>query len=259
MVNEDTESGAADLVPRCVADAVPWVSVGQMRDVDRAAIAIGLSLPRMMENAGAALAATACGMLGGDVAGRRIAVLAGRGGNGGGGLVAARRLIGWSADVEVRTTASLDELAPVTLEQLRILERMDASVAVGAGGLSSAELFVDAIIGYSQQGSPQGITAELIAAIDGARVLSLDVPSGLELEHGTIGRPAVRAERTLTLALPKAALRLETALPLVGELYLADISIPAVVYEGLGIPCRSPFSRGPIVKLGPLWDRPGHG
>ena len=159
MVHEDPELGAADLIPRSMPDAVPWISVAQM------------------------------------------------------------------------------------------LERMHASVAVGASVVSPPELFIDAIMGYSQQGNPHGIAAELIAAIDGARVLSLDVPSGVELEHGTIGRHAVCAEATVTLALPKAALRLETALPLVGELYLADISIPAVVYEGLGIPYRSPVSRGPIVKL----------
>ena len=249
LVNEDPDVAATDLIPRCVRDAVQWISVAQMREVDRAAIAIGLSLRRMMENAGAAVAWMACAMLGGDVTGRRIAVLAGRGGNGGDGLVAARRMIGWGADVEVRTAGTRDELALVPLEQLRLLERMHASVSVGASGLSSAELFVDAILGYSQQGNPHGIAAELIAAMDGARVLSLDVPSGLELEHETIGSPAVCAEATVTLALPKAALRLETALPLVGELYLADISIPAVVYEGRGIPYRSPVSRGPIVKL----------
>jgi NAD(P)H-hydrate epimerase len=55
------------------------------------------------------------------------------------------------------------------------------------------------------------------------------VPSGVELERGTVRTPAVHAEATLTLALPKAALRLEAALPLVGELYLTDISIPASV------------------------------
>jgi NAD(P)H-hydrate epimerase len=52
----------------------------------------------MMENAGANLAWLASGMLGGEVSGRRITVLAGPGGNGGGGLVAARRLIGWGAE-----------------------------------------------------------------------------------------------------------------------------------------------------------------
>jgi hypothetical protein len=84
-----------------------------MRDVDRAAIAIGLSLTRMMENAGAGLAWLACALLGGDVAGRRITLLAGPGGNGGGGLVAARRLIGWGAEVAVRRAATPDEFAPV--------------------------------------------------------------------------------------------------------------------------------------------------
>ena len=239
---------AGDL-PSCPSDAVSWITVAQMRDVDRAAIAIGLSLRRMMENAGAAVAWMACAMLGGDVAQRQITVLAGRGGNGGGGLVAARRLIGWGAHVDIRLASTPEELAPVPLEQLRLIERMSASLTVGADGLAPPKLFIDAILGYSQHGNPHGIAAELIAAMDGARVLSLDVPSGLELEHETIGSPAVCAEATVTLALPKAALRLETALPLVGELYLADISIPAVVYEGLGIPYRSPFSRGPIVKL----------
>jgi NAD(P)H-hydrate epimerase len=80
-------------------------------------------------------------------------------------------------------------------------------------------------------------------------VLALDGPTGVELERGTVGEPAVHAEATLTLALPKAALRFEVARPLVGELYLADISIPAVVYERLDIPYRTPFSRGPIVHL----------
>jgi NAD(P)H-hydrate epimerase len=220
-----------------------------MREVDRVAMAIGLSLTRMMENAGGALAWMACRMLGGGVAARRIAVLSGPGGNGGGGLVAARRLIGWGAEVDVRLAAAPEELAPVPLEQLRLLEEMSASIAVGAGALPPPELFIDAILGYSQEGDPRGHAAELIGSARGARVLSLDVPSGLELERGTVGRPAVQAEATLTLALPKAALRLESAAPLVGQLYLADISIPAVVYERLRIPYRSPFSSGPLVRV----------
>jgi NAD(P)H-hydrate epimerase len=202
-----------------------------------------------MENAGAGLAWLACAMLGGDVAGRWITVLAGPGGNGGGGLVAARRLIGWGAEVAVHLAAMPHEFAPVPGEQLRLLEQTNTSLIVGPGGLSRPELFVDAILGYSQQGDPHGRAAELIAATRDTRVVSLDVPSGLELERGLIGRPAVHAEATLTLALPKAALRLDAARPLVGELYLADISIPAIVYERLGILYRSPFSRSPIVKL----------
>jgi NAD(P)H-hydrate epimerase len=221
-----------------------------MRDVDRVAMKLGLTLIRMMENAGANLAWLASVMLGGEVSGRRIAVLAGPGGNGGGGLVAARRLIGWGADVAVRLASDPADLAAVPLEQLRLLEQMDAPIGVGPSGLGVTDLFIDAILGYSQQGNPRGAAAALVTATADSTVLSLDVPTGLELERGIVGDPAVRAAATLTLALPKEALRARAARPLVGELYLADISIPAAVYDRLGIAYRSPFRGSPIVQLG---------
>ena len=235
--------------PMCQGEAVPWVTVAQMRDVDRVAIEMGLTLPRMMENAGANLARLARSMLGGDTAGRRVVALAGRGGNGGGGLVAARRLIGFGADVEVRLAVEPGELAPVPREQLKILRAMGARITVGADRLSPPELFIDAILGYSQQGSPRGAAAELVVASQGATVLSLDVPTGLDLGDASANEPAIRATATLTLASPKSALGLDAASALVGDLYLGDISIPAAVYERLGIPYSSPFTRDPIVRL----------
>jgi NAD(P)H-hydrate epimerase len=220
-----------------------------MRDVDRVAMELGLTLTRMMENAGANLAWLASMVLGGDVSGRRITVLAGPGGNGGGGLVAARRLIGWGADVAVRLASDPADLASVPLEQLRLLEQMEAPIEVGARGLGVTELFIDAILGYSQRGAPRDDAAALVAATADSTVLSLDVPTGLELERGVVGEPAVRAAATLTLALPKEALRTGAAEPLVGDLYLADISVPATVYDRLGISYRSPFLGSPIVQL----------
>lgn len=144
--------------------------------------------------------------------------------------------MGWGADVDVRLANDPDELDPVPLEQLRLLERMGACVSVGASGVLPAELFIDAILGYGLRGDPRTGAAELIVATLGARVLSLDVPSRVELEGGTVGEPAVHAEATVTLALPKATLRLDVARPRVGDLYLADISIPPAVYERLDIP-----------------------
>jgi NAD(P)H-hydrate epimerase len=235
--------------PTCRADSMPWITVAQMRDVDRVAIELGLTLPRMMENAGASLARLALTLLGGDARGRRVAVLAGRGGNGGGGLVAARRLIGWGAHVEIRLSGEPDTLAPVPREQLEILRAVGAPIEVGAQRLAPPDLFLDAILGYGQHGDPRAGAAELIVAAGGARVLALDVPSGLALEDGAINTPAIHAHATLTLALPKSALRHETARPLVGELYLADIAILPSVYGRVGIPYRSPFGRGPLVRL----------
>jgi len=227
-----------------------------MREVDRHAITLGLTLERMMENAGAALAWMSCAMLNGNVAGRRITVLAGSGGNGGGGLVAARRLAGWGAEVDVRLASQRHDLAPVTAEQLTLLDATSAHVRWGAEELIRPDLFIDAILGYGQRGEPRATAADLIAAAGeliyttgGTRVLSLDVPSGLELAHGTVGSQAVAADATLTLALPKVGLRSKAAEGLVGTVYLADISIPPMVYKRIGIPYRSPFSGGPIVGL----------
>src|SRR5262249_20465652 len=85
--------GRGQPFPVVDAKAVPWLSVEQMREVDRIMIEeLRISLVRMMENAGRGLAQVARELLGGDAAGRSVFVLAGTGGNGGGGLVAARHL-----------------------------------------------------------------------------------------------------------------------------------------------------------------------
>src|SRR5207247_11101476 len=106
------------------ARAVPWLSVGQMRDVDRIMIEeLRISLVRMMENAGRSLAQLARWLLGGDARGRSILVLAGPGGNGGGGLVAARHLALAGAEVVVALSVPGERFAPVPAEQLGIASR----------------------------------------------------------------------------------------------------------------------------------------
>jgi NAD(P)H-hydrate epimerase len=80
-------------------------------------------------------------------------------------------------------------------------------------------------------------------------VLALDVPSGLELASGELHRPHVIAEATMTLAAPKTALTGANAAEVAGRLFLADISVPAFVYERLGLPYETPFTRQPIVEL----------
>jgi NAD(P)H-hydrate epimerase len=104
--------------------------------------------------------------------------------------------------------------------------------------LRRAELVVDALIGYSLHGAPRGRAAELIAHCNeyAPRVLALDVPSGLEATSGETPGVVVRAERTLTLALPKTGL---SSIP--GDLFLADIGIPPEVYGQLGVAYTPPF------------------
>lgn len=223
-----------------------------MREVDRLMIEEALvSLVQMMENAGRNLAVLARYLVGGDVAGRRISVLAGPGGNGGGGLVAARHLVNAGAAVCVVLSRAPAETTDVPRLQHEILERMDVEIGVAPGGMrADSELVIDALLGYSQSGDPRGAAAELIRLTEGARVLSLDTPSGLELSTGDVRDPAVVADATMTLALPKEKLAGPDAAPHVGELYLADISVPQAVYQQIGRGHATPFGRSPLVRLG---------
>jgi NAD(P)H-hydrate epimerase len=110
-----------------------------------------------------------------------------------------------------------------------------------------SQIVVDALIGYSLRGAPQRKAAELIDLCNryAARVLSLDVPSGLDATTGATPGLVVRPERTLTLALPKTGL-----ISVEGELYLADIGIPPEVYHRLGLSFEPPFKKGYWIRLG---------
>jgi NAD(P)H-hydrate epimerase len=238
------------LFPRIDARAVPWLSVEQMREVDWIMInELGISLVRMMENAGRSLAQLARDLLGGDTRARSILVLAGPGGNGGGGLVAARHLDSAGARVAAALSAPAGRFAPVPAEQLAIATRLAIPIHEGAAALGEPELVIDALLGYGQRGDPRGQTADLIGWSAGRRVLALDVPSGLELTTGLLRTPHVTAEATMTLAAPKTGLAAANAAEAVGRLFLADISVPALVYERLGVSYETPFTRRPVVEL----------
>ncbi|MDA1095910.1 MAG: NAD(P)H-hydrate epimerase [Chloroflexi bacterium] len=243
---------------------IPYVSTEQMREVDRLMVEeYGIALIQMMENAGRNLAHLARKrFFGGDARGRRVLVLAGTGGNGGGGLVAARRLHGWGALVEVWVTAQEDRMDEVSGQQLKIVERMsipvstvsDAEDAAPGPPPADVELIVDAMIGYSLSGPPRGVTATLIRAANAhpAPVLALDVPSGVDTTTGRVFSPAVRADATLTLALPKEGLRSPAARDLVGELYLADIGVPPGLYDepSLSLVVGPLFARHDVIRIG---------
>lgn len=238
----------ADGFPVVDAASLPWLSAQQMREVDRLMMSdLGITLERMTENAGRWLARLARHLLGGDVSGRHVRVLAGAGGNGGAGLVAARHLAVAGARVDVWLGVAADRLGPVPSAQHRILERIGVPITFGSRDAADPDLVLDALLGYGQTGHPRGEAAHLISWAAGRRVLSLDVPSGLELETGRLLEPHVRAEATLTLALPKEGLR--NRVVAVGDLFVADISVPPLVYEKLGVPYVSPFGRGPIVQV----------
>lgn len=210
----------------------------------------GVSLLQMMENAGRCLALQAKAMLRGDARSRRVTVLAGPGGNAGGGLAAARRLSIWGAEVDVVLAFGASALAEAPAAQLATVEWMRVPVRT-SGSLGAADLIVDAIFGYSLSGPPTGRAAELIEAANASRVpiLALDLPSGLHPDTGRTLEPAVRAAATMTLALPKTGLLKPVAKPWVGDLYVADISVPAAVYKAIGLEVGPIFAGSDLIGI----------
>ncbi|KAB1187018.1 MULTISPECIES: NAD(P)H-hydrate epimerase [Haloferax] len=225
--------------------SVPAVTADQMREVDRVAVEeVGLALLQMMEHAGRNLAEVAR-----EVAdGGHVVVLAGDGGNGGGGICAARHLANGGADVTLVLDRDADELTGAAARQRRILAATDANVVaaadatqteVAAAHIRDAAVVVDALVGYGLSGALRGTAASLAeATLDAAHVVSLDVPSGMDATTGETPGVAVEPDTTLTLALPKTGLTAATA----GDLVLADIGIPRGVYDELDIDYRDPFA-----------------
>lgn len=132
--------------------AVPNLSRAQMVEVDRLmSVAYGISLIQMMENASIRLAELARQLLGDDLAGKRVAVLCGSGGNGGGGMVAARHLSNWEASVTVVLAADAGQLRGALAEQWRILHALGLIDDEPAES-PTPDLILDALIGCGLTG-----------------------------------------------------------------------------------------------------------
>ena len=166
-------------------------------------------------------------------------MLRGTGGNGGGGITAARHLANRGAGVDL-CLAVPDKLSEVTAWQRKVFQSTSGK-EVEFRNLDPApvHLILDALIGYSLQSAPQGVFAELIRWANSTRasIISLDVPSGIDSTTGAGPGEFIRPSSTMTLALPKSGL----ARAQVGELVLADIGIPEETYRRIGVSYVSPF------------------
>lgn len=240
--------GAPQFVTEFGTD-VPALTRDQMRELDRIAMEeTGPNLFQMMENAGRTLAQVAIDILGRGWQAARILVLAGPGGNGGGGICAARHL----ANRRARVTLALsdpDRLRDVPAMQRKIFHQTPGrEIEISRIAEHRPDLIVDALIGYSLTGAPRGTGADLIRWANGsaAPILALDVPSGVDATTGESPGEAIKPQRTITLALPKTGLfRAAT-----GDLFLADIGIPPGAYRRVAATYIPPFEDRFWVSLG---------
>jgi NAD(P)H-hydrate epimerase len=240
----------------------PALTPEQMSRVDRIMVDdLGVEVLQLMELAGLAVAAWARErFLGGDAQGKRVLVLAGSGGNGGDGMVAARLLHTWGAQAAVRLSHDPSTLPAhgAAAHQLRSLNALGLTIHPPPGSdqddafdLPDADVIIDALLGFGLSGPPFGASARLIAAANAHRapILAVDLPSGLNARTGIPYDPCTRAEATLTLALPKTGLISPAARSVVGDLAVADIGIPPAVYARVGVTVGALFSRRNVVRV----------
>ena len=173
--------------------------------------------------------------------GRSVVVLCGKGNNGGDGFVVARRLRAAGARVRVFLVGRRSEVRGDAAGALgRWKGRVDETVGAPDldaidRALADAALVVDALLGTGTEGPARGLMAEVIARLEHRTapgsplppVVSLDLPSGLSADRGTLLGPTVRAALTTTFAGYKRSLLLHPAADRTGEVVVVPIGIPA--------------------------------
>jgi hydroxyethylthiazole kinase-like uncharacterized protein yjeF len=202
----------------------PLPDAQRMRDTDRWAIAEqGIAGIELMERAGEGLAALVAEL----APDGPVAVVCGKGNNGGDGYVAARVLREAGRDVRVLTIAPVDELegdAATNAERLP----GDRPQPFDAAALEDAVVAVDALLGTGFSGEPRGGAAEAIDALNrwAGAVVACDVPSGVDASTGEVSGAAVQAVATATFAQAKPGLWINPGKARAGAIRVIDIGIP---------------------------------
>lgn len=211
----------------------------QVREVDRRAIAdYGMSGLVLMENAGRGATDFLCRLL--EASGKPggpVAIVCGKGNNGGDGFVIARHLDLRGIAVRTLLLANPAELTGDAAANYQILTKANLPIEVFGSPLETARFdhaiagaawLVDALLGTGASGEPKSPYAEAIDCMNASQIpiLAVDLPSGLDCDTGAAARHTIRATATCTFVAAKPGFSQPTAAPYVGQLHIQDIGVP---------------------------------
>ncbi len=222
-------------------------AVADVRVAERAAMAL-VSPGALMQRAAAALASVVGRELG-SVYGRRVLLLVGGGGNGGDALWAGARLARRGA----RVSAVLLSPERTHAEGLQALLRAGGSARSPAEAtrlLRGADVVVDGIVGIGATSGLRDDAAAVAAqvAAEGAPVVAVDLPSGIDPDTGETAGPLLRADLTVTFGVAKPGLLIDPGAAAAGRLQVVDIGL------GPHLPARpdvEAFDDGDVRRLLP--------
>ena len=212
------------------------VSVEQMRAIEQRSASAGVPWQELMENAGLAVAMEVRGYVE-DVVGLSIPVLIGPGNNGGDGLVAARHLHDWGAQVHIYLcTKRLDDDPNLVLTNQRNIPTTEASAdkgfAVLDNVLSYADVVIDSVLGTGKARPIDGTLKDILDKVcataledPDVALVAVDLPSGLDADSGACDTACLHVDLTITLGYPKTGFFTFPAWDHLGELVVVDIGL----------------------------------
>lgn len=219
------------------------VTAAQMRDIDKKAIG-GCGIPGivLMENAGINVLRCMEEHFG-DLSGKHITIVAGKGNNGGDGFVVARHLKNKGVDPTVIILADKGSIKGDAGTNLKVALNSGIDVKSVPNDkslnkdirilLRHSHIIVDAILGTGITDPVKGFFEKVINYINSTNkpIVSVDIPSGLSADKGEIIGTCIKANLTVTLALPKVSLLTYPAASMAGILKVVDISIPDKIID----------------------------
>jgi len=213
------------------------VTASQMRELDRRATEeFGIPSLLLMENAGLQ-AVLEMERSFPRLRASRVAVVCGKGNNGGDGLVVARHLFGRETAIDIFLLAKRGDVQGDAATNLEIAARMGLPIhevrtpqdlQAGLEVIRRADVIVDAMLGTGTTGAATGLIAEAIDLINqaGRPIVALDVPSGVSSDEGHLPGPSINATLTITFGLPKRGVILFPAASRAGRVVIVDIGLP---------------------------------
>ena len=221
------------------------VTAKHMKELDRKTIE-EYKIPSivLMENAGIRTADIIHSQFGQLINNKSILVICGRGNNGGDGFVVARHLVNKGYIVHVIVLANKHDIKGDPLINLTILEKMKLPIYFTEGKkvnaetkerLAKSDLFIDAIFGTGLDRNIDEPFASYIDAINNSRkpVVSIDTPSGLDCDNGSILGIAIKAYATVTMAIAKKGFFIGEGPQYTGCVHVVDISIPKILIDAI--------------------------
>lgn len=217
------------------------VTSEQMKKIEQTANIGGISMERLMENAGSAAAMAIRREY--EVEGCYVTIFCGRGNNGGDGFVVARRLCQAGANVAVILTdgAPRTAQAKAMYEMIRMMDIVIAEYGINphdlAQRLAKTDLVVDGIYGTGFHGELDDKHKDICRLINGIDVttVSLDIPSGVTCNSGYADEHAVRSNLTVTFDSAKPACAFPSTSEYCGKVVVADIGISEEAHDGIDI------------------------